>query len=47
MKETLSEYTDEKQMSELKSVIVDDIIESKKQELINFREIYKNKLEKK
>lgn len=47
MKETLSEYTDEKQMSELKSVIVDDIIESKKEELINFREIYKNKLEKK
>lgn len=47
MTETLSEYTEEKQRKELKSVIVEDIIESKKQELISIRDLYKNKLEEK
>jgi len=44
MKETLSEYTDEKQKQELEEVIVKDIIESKKKELILLKDGYNNKL---
>lgn len=47
MKQTLNEYTDIKQLDDLKNVIINDIIESKKEELIKIRDSYKNKLEKK